>query len=105
MFVPGLIEFSVEGRSHSLRPLVGDADDTSGLIIFKDLTSESETYAAGRYLSVELDGDRVELDFNRAYNPPCAFTPYATCPLPPRENHLELAVRAGERRYESAKYP
>ena len=68
--------------------------------IFKDLTSKTETYQAGRMLNTPLPKDgKVVLDFNRSYNPPCTFTPYATCPLPPKENNLAVRIEAGELRY------
>ena len=59
----------------------------------------AETYGAGRYLYAPLSAERVDLDFNRAYNPPCVFTPFATCPLPPPGNRLPVAIRAGEKAY------
>lgn len=65
--------------------------------LFSDRTNGVDTYPAGRFLVGEADGGGVVLDFNRAYNPPCAFTSFATCPLPPRPNHLPSAIRAGER--------
>lgn len=68
--------------------------------IFGDQTNKTDTYGAGRFLYSELPKDgRVVVDFNRAYNPPCAFTSYATCPLPPKQNRLQLRVEAGEKRY------
>jgi uncharacterized protein (DUF1684 family) len=74
-------------------------DPEAGLsVLFKDLTNGVTTYTSGRYLTTEaVKGNLVELDFNRAYNPPCAFTNYATCPLPPLENHLAVRVEAGEK--------
>ena len=68
--------------------------------MFRDATSGDTTYGAGRFLRTgkPVNG-RVLIDFNRAYNPPCAFTPHATCPLAPRENQLPLAITAGERNY------
>ncbi len=69
--------------------------------VFGDLTNRDTTYGAGRFLYAEAPEDgRVVLDFNRAYNPPCAFTAYATCPLPPKVNKLEVRVEAGEKRYQ-----
>jgi len=98
--VLGEVEFSLRGESLRLQALVSDPEDDELFIIFKDATSGKETYGAGRYLVAPLlAGDRVELDFNRSYNPPCAFTPFATCPLPPRENHLPVEVTAGEKDY------
>lgn len=67
------------------------------MFVFRDATSGKETYGAARFLIGEVSGDRVVLDFNRAFNPPCAFTEYAVCPLPPRQNILPFAVRAGEK--------
>ncbi|MEJ2013063.1 MAG: DUF1684 domain-containing protein [Anaerolineales bacterium] len=92
----GKLTFELEGEALSLQAM-GDPD--SGLwILFKDLTNGESTYAPGRYLTTgPVDGGRVELDFNRAYNPPCAFTAYATCPLPPIENHLPVRIEAGEK--------
>lgn len=93
---PGTLVFRVEGRECRLDPLV---EDGRLFVIFSDATSGQETYGAGRFLYAELpDAEgRTVLDFNRAYSPPCAFTPFATCPRPPAQNHLPLAVRAGEK--------
>jgi len=97
MQVPGLIEFEFEGKNYALEPF-GEAGDPEFWILFKDGTSGRESYGF-RYLVAELKDGRVDLDFNRAYNPPCAFTAYATCPLPPRQNRLEMRVEAGEKKY------
>lgn len=97
MLAAGRVEFSLQGRTHQLEALVYDPADTRLFLIFKDSTSGKETYGAGRYLYADVDGDTVNLDFNLAYNPPCAFTPFATCPLPPRGNRLEVPVSAGEK--------
>jgi uncharacterized protein (DUF1684 family) len=88
----------VDGKEYSLIPSM---DETSSFIMFADATSGEETYGAGRYLSAELPDDHNEviLDFNKAVNPPCGFTPFATCPLPPDQNRLDIAVRAGEKAY------
>src|SRR5690625_5006067 len=70
-------------------------------MMFADSTNRVDTYEAGRYLYIDhedADG-RVLLDFNKSYNPPCAFTPYATCPFPPEQNYLPLSVTSGEKRY------
>ncbi len=96
LLAPGSVEFTIDGETHSLQPLVEDPDDTSLWFIFQDQTSGKETYGF-RYLYADLEDGRVDLDFNKAYNPPCAFTPYATCPLPQRENRLEVRIEAGER--------
>lgn len=97
MLAPGRLEFELDGRRLSLEPFLDKPGGTGLFIIFKDNTSGGETYGAGRFLSATLDGDRAVLDFNRAYNPPCAYTTYATCPLPPVGNRLDVEVRAGER--------
>lgn len=87
--------FAVGGQSVSLLPM---AVGPEVFFVFRDRTSGRESYGAGRFLKVSaaVDG-RIVLDFNRAYSPPCAFTPFATCPLPPPENWLPFAVTAGER--------
>jgi uncharacterized protein (DUF1684 family) len=76
-----------------------DAGDGGSLLRFGDTTNGQATYSVGRYLYVppSIDGETVLLDFNRAYNPPCAFTPYATCTIPPPSNDFSFAVTAGER--------
>ena len=68
------------------------------MFVIRDATSGGETYAASRFLIGEPEGDTITLDFNRAHNPPCAFTDFAICPLPPRENCMAFAIRAGERK-------
>ncbi|MBP7147960.1 MAG: DUF1684 domain-containing protein [Acidobacteria bacterium] len=99
MRVPGRVRFRAAGREVTLTPVTEEGDE--GLFfIFRDATSGRETYGAGRFLGAEAPrGGRVTLDFNKAYNPPCVFTEYATCPLPPRENWLPVAVEAGEKTY------
>ncbi len=100
MEAPGMVHFTLHGRKLSLEPLIESPGDTSFFFIFRDATSGKETYGAGRFLSAEAPKNgTLVLDFNRAYNPPCAFTPYATCPLPPPENVLPVAIRAGEKKY------
>lgn len=95
---PGVLVFERDGRMHRLEA-IGNADG-SLFILFSDRTSGRETYGAGRFLIADAPQDgRVWLDFNRAYNPPCAFNAYSTCPLPPPENRLNLAVTAGEKKY------
>jgi uncharacterized protein (DUF1684 family) len=65
---------------------------------FKDKTSGQETFGAGRYFKTDIpQNNTITLDFNRAYHPPCFFTPYATCTLPPRQNRLPIAIEVGER--------
>jgi uncharacterized protein (DUF1684 family) len=98
---PGWVEFTYQGHAYRLRPIYEDTANGKTLyFLFKDLSNKTQTYPAGRMLNVPLPVNGVvDLDFNRAYNPPCTFTPYATCPLPPKENHLSFAVNAGELRY------
>ncbi len=93
---PGLLEFEYEGETFRLFP-TGSRDRL--FVIFADDTNAQETYGGGRFLSGgEVDSDGYAyLDFNKAYNPPCAFSPFATCPLPPRENFLPFSITAGEK--------
>jgi uncharacterized protein (DUF1684 family) len=71
--------------------------------MFSDATSGRQTYGAGRFMYVGLpNADHIDVDFNEAFNPPCAFTDFATCPLPPQQNQLALAIDAGELKYERA---
>jgi uncharacterized protein len=94
---PGYAEFSVQGRTVRLEPV---EEDGGLFFIFKDATSGKSTYGAGRFLDSGLPkAGVVELDFNKAYNPPCAFTAFATCPLPPRQNVMAVAIEAGEKSY------
>lgn len=96
---PGYAEFTLQGQVLRLDPIL---EDGRLFFIFKDLTAGKETYPAGRFLSAEMPGGEageVVLDFNKAYNPPCAFTAYATCPLPPKQNQLPVRIEAGELRY------
>lgn len=93
----GHAEFTMDGADVRLALTSGGAPDRC-FLVFGDETNGRETYGGGRFLVAERTPDgRVILDFNRAYTPPCAFTPYATCPLPPPGNRLPFAVRAGER--------
>ena len=94
---PGYVEFVLDGKRCRLEPLL---EGEELFFIFKDKTAARETYPAGRYLyAATPKRGEVILDFNKAINPPCAFTPYATCPLPPRQNHLAVRIEAGELRY------
>lgn len=98
MRAPGYVRFELGGRSLTLEPVLEDPNATELFFIFKDATSGRETYPPGRYLYTPLPKDgKVVLDFNKAYNPPCAFTPYATCPYPPKQNWLPVRVEAGEK--------
>lgn len=95
---PGMVRFQVAADEYQLA-VFGDTVGDSWTI-FADRTNGRETYGGGRFLVVEdLGNGRVVLDFNRAYNPPCVFTPYATCPLPPSRNRLPIRVEAGEKMY------
>ncbi len=97
---PGYAEFELQGKTLRLYPIIEEPGDQQLFYIFRDLTTGKETYPAGRFFYSEMPRyGRVVLDFNKAYNPPCAFTPYATCPLPPRENHLPVRIEAGEKTY------
>ncbi|MDD5298150.1 MAG: DUF1684 domain-containing protein [Rhodocyclaceae bacterium] len=90
--------FFWNGRELSLLPL--EEDPNGVFFVFRDETSGKETYGGGRFLRTEAPRDgSILLDFNRAYNPPCAFTPFAACPLPPPENRLPFPVAAGEKKY------
>lgn len=96
--VYGTFEFDMNGKTHSLLGLETE-EATSIWFIFADRTSGRETYGAGRFLYSDgmPEGDGLTVDFNKAYNPPCAFNPYSTCPLPPQINRLDLVVSAGEK--------
>ncbi|WIG54818.1 MAG: hypothetical protein OJF61_000604 [Rhodanobacteraceae bacterium] len=97
---PGKAVFEREGQRFELYPVIEVPGDTQLFLIFADATSGKETYGAARFLYADMPRDgRIVLDFNKAYNPPCAFTPYATCPLAPPENRLALRVAAGELKY------
>lgn len=95
---PGKLVFTIDGQEYSLDAL---AEGNEFFIIFGDKTNKKETYGAGRFLyASKPDAEGFTyLDFNKAYNPPCAFTPYATCPLPPKQNLLAVEIKAGEKNY------
>ena len=93
--VAGTLEFAVNGQKMSLDAL---DDDGNLFIIFRDATSADATYPPGRFIAIRKPADgRWTVDFNRAYNPPCAFSAYTSCPLPPPQNVLPVRVEAGER--------
>jgi uncharacterized protein (DUF1684 family) len=97
---PGKAIFERDGRPFELYPVLEAPGDRQLFLIFGDSTSGKETHGAARFLYADMPADgRIVLDFNKAYNPPCAFTAYATCPLAPPENRLDLPVRAGEKKY------
>jgi uncharacterized protein (DUF1684 family) len=95
---PGVVEFELGGKKQRLTPVFESPDHDELFYIFKDETSAKTTYGAGRFLysGVPDKDGQVVLDFNRAYSPPCAFTDFATCPLPPPPNRLTVPIEAGE---------
>jgi uncharacterized protein len=102
---PGIAEFTLEGKTLRLEPVIESGEQGQLFFILRDETSHAVTYGAGRFLHTGLPdhglGQPGELviDFNELYNPPCAYTPYATCPLPPEQNRLPVEIPAGEQRY------
>ena len=102
---PGAVEFTISGQILRLEPVLEEPNSTELFFIMRDATSKTSTYGAGRFLYTSLpdhgvaEPGEVWLDFNRLVNPPCAFTAYATCPLPPPQNRLTIAIPAGEQRY------
>jgi uncharacterized protein (DUF1684 family) len=102
---PGVAEFTLNGKMFRLEPVLESPRDTSLFFILRDTTSQTTTYQAGRFLRTAFPDHGLSapgtlvLDFNQLYNPPCAYTPYATCPLPPDQNRLPVALEAGEQRY------
>jgi hypothetical protein len=97
---PGALVFTLQGQEFRIDPIL-EQGEKDYFIIFKDATSGKETYGAARYLYAhppDANG-RTIVDFNKAYNPPCAFTPFATCPLPPPQNKLPIRIEAGEKKY------
>jgi uncharacterized protein (DUF1684 family) len=100
MLCPGAFVFEIGGKECRLDPVVDSPDDDAYWLIFSDATSGEETYGGGRFLYTDAPADgKVVVDFNKAYNPPCAFSPYTTCPIPPLQNQLGVAVEAGEKKY------
>jgi uncharacterized protein len=103
--VPGAAEFKLAGETHRLEPVLEDSDPNKLFFILRDTTSASTTYGACRFLYTALPSEGVTkagelvLDFNHLENPPCAYTPFATCPLPPPGNRLHIALPVGEQRY------
>lgn len=96
---PGAVVFDWKGKTYRIDALQG-GEDGSLFLVFGDQTNGKETYGAGRFLDTGPPKDgKVVVDFNTAYNPPCAFTAFATCPLPPAENKLALKVEAGEKKF------
>lgn len=100
MTSPGYVTFTLNGQSLRLEPVFETDEQKELFFIFSDATSQDATYRAGRFLYAALPKDGVvTLDFNRAINPPCAFTDFATCPLPLKENRLPVRIEAGELAY------
>ena len=97
---PGALSFEVDGKTYRVDPIL-EKGETDLFVMIADQTTGKETYGAGRYLYVSPPDatGKVVIDFNKTYSPPCAFTNFATCPLPPRQNHLLLRIDAGEKKY------
>jgi uncharacterized protein (DUF1684 family) len=97
---PGALVFTIDGQEYRLDP-IGRPEGKSLFVIFADQTNGYETYGAGRFVYATMPGEdgKTILDFNKAYSPPCAFTRFATCPLPPKQNVLPIKVTAGEKNY------
>jgi uncharacterized protein (DUF1684 family) len=105
MPVPGVATFTLGGKSYQLEPVLEDPGATDLFFILHDTTSPKTSYGASRFLytafpsnGLDKPGD-LEMDFNRLQNPPCAYTEYATCPLPPKQNRLQVALPVGEKKY------
>ena len=100
MVSPGYVKFKIGRKEYKLDGFGTGPEPKSLFFVIKDKTSGEETYGASRFMGAEVfvDGS-VDLNFNRAYNPPCAYTPYATCPLPPPQNILPVKIEAGEKNY------
>ena len=101
--VPGALVFEGEGQTFRLDAIDEGAREL--FVIFRDETSRDTTYPAGRYMYVPRPGvdGKVVVDFNKAYSPPCVFTPFATCPLPPPQNRVPIRIEAGEKNYKPKK--
>ena len=98
MMNPGTVTFSAGEQTFTLEAI--DEGDHRLFLVFADRTSGKESYAAARFLYAEYPGadGKTVVDFNKAYNPPCAFTAFSTCPMPPPENRMDMAVIAGEKK-------
>ena len=98
--MPGVASFTIGGKEYRLEPVLETGTEDL-FFIFGDKTNGKDTYGGGRFLYSKPPKDgKLILDFNKAYNPPCAFTPYATCPLPPESNRLDVRIEAGEKVFE-----
>jgi uncharacterized protein (DUF1684 family) len=101
---PGSLVFEIDGKEYRLDPILEEGSDEY-FIIFRDETAKDTTYPAGRYLYAAAPKDgKVIVDFNKAYNPPCAFSDFATCPLPPQQNRLAVRIEAGEKKWADASH-
>jgi uncharacterized protein (DUF1684 family) len=102
---PGKLVFEIDGQPYSIDPFP-TSNGKRYWIIFGDATNEIETYGGGRYLYIDAVDENGEtyIDFNQCYNPPCAFTPYSTCTLPPRQNILPVKVTAGEKSWQGSNH-
>ena len=102
---PGVAELTLDGKMIRLEPVIEEPGDKQLFFILRDTTSKTTTYGAARFLYADFPDNGLDkpghiiLDFNRLQNPPCAYTPYATCPLPPPQNKLTVALPVGEQRY------
>ncbi len=95
---PGLVRFQLDGQEYSLEPVAEPGEPL--FFIFKDMTNAKETYGGGRFLNADPpQNGKVILNFNRATNPYCAYSSYATCPMPPMQNWLKVRIPAGEKKY------
>jgi hypothetical protein len=100
--IPGIATFTLHGQEYALEPFA-EPGDPQFWFVFRDLTSQTETYPAARFLYTPAPvNGKITLDFNRAVNPPCAYNPYTTCPIPTEQNRLRTRIEAGEK-YESKK--
>jgi uncharacterized protein (DUF1684 family) len=103
MDCPGTLVFQKEGHEYRLDAVLEDPNDSTLFVMFADRTNGNGSYGGGRFLRVPLPAQgHTRVDFNEAYNPPCAFNDFATCPLPPPQNHLALRVESGEKVYAGA---
>lgn len=102
---PGVAEFTLDGKTIRLEPVIEPGQEGTLFFIMRDVTSQITTYETARYLHPGLPDHGLDkpglltLDFNRLENPPCAYSTYATCPLPPEQNQLDIALEAGEQLY------
>lgn len=100
----GMLEFTIGGKEYSLAPLNHPKKDDKFFIMYGDKTNGETTYGSGKYIYIPTPNEEgiAYLDFNKSYNPPCVFTQYATCPLPPAQNRLPIAIPAGEKMFKNA---